>query len=99
MIIRLHRRKRGGKNKGENGKKEGGKKKEEEEEKEDSAKQGEREREKKEEEKRGTRPDSPGKQGVPLRVPMGEESSQAWRTTRNKACNRNIVVDRCILIM
>lgn len=49
--------------------------------------------------RRGTRPDSPGKQGVPLRVPMGEESSQAWRTTRNKACNRNIVVDRCILIM
>lgn len=79
-------------------KKEERKKKEEEEEKEDSAKQGEREREKKEE-KRGTRPDSPGKQGVPLRVPMGEESSQAWRTTRNKACNRNIVVDRCILIM
>lgn len=62
-------------------------------------KEREREREKKEEEKRGTRPDSPGKQGVPLRVPMGEESSQAWRTTRNKACNRNIVVDRCILIM
>lgn len=68
-----------------------------------SAKQGqerrERKREEEEEEERGTRPDSPGKQGVPLRVPMGEESSQAWRTTRNKACNRNIVVDRCILIM
>ena len=98
MIIRLHRRKRGGKNKGENGEKEEGKKKKKKAARNEDRK-GEKEKEKEEEEKRGTRPDSPGKQGVPLRVPMDEESSEAWRTTRNKACNRNIVVDRCILIM